>query len=272
MPHVFLSDGAIACLKQVVPLMQKSTELSQHRDALDGLEKELQARKLPCCLFDGHVITGRIIRAPNRIKRNGQFGFFHYNFCSPSCAKTYVETRHNFAPHLLIWFMVYAKRDLGICEDIPSAPAQELIDVYRSDEGVSISDFRRFQDSHRLTERLNHVPINRELWQDEEQVNCTKSFFEVVRDANYLEQRLYQEFKDTGRPIPKAALDAHAVANPEQPADDSEDAVIMHQFQQLYNVNIDGDDNSSEHSAKEDDDTDDLLLEQYAHLRNLKID
>lgn len=162
-----------------------------------------------CCLNDGQPLKDqtRFVKCPNRQKRHGEYGFYDYAFCSPSCIKTYLETRNNFSPQLLVWLTVYAKRELKIMDDIPSAPAPELLAVYRTDgNGVSITTYREFEQSHKLTEKIKHWPINRALWQDEEQKNADQPFFELIRDAQRAEQQLYQEYVKTGKAIPKAAI------------------------------------------------------------------
>lgn len=184
--------------------------LLNNRHKLTALHDAIASKQLiKCCLYDGQPLSDQsvIVRCPNRRNRHGTYGFYDYVFCSLSCVKTYLETCNNFSPHLLVWLTIHAKRDLGILEDFESAPARELLQMYRTDDsGITISSFREFGQSHKFTERIKHLPLNRELWEDEEQQNAQQPFFELIRDKKRVERQLYQEYVDTGKPIPKAAI------------------------------------------------------------------
>ena len=178
---------------------------------LKALQQSVRSNaKIKCCLNDGQPLTDQsmIVRCPNRQKRHGEYGFYDYVFCSLSCAKTYLETRNNFSPQELVWLTIHAKRDLQVMEDIPSAPAPELLAMYRTDdEGIDIDTYRKFEHSHRITAKIKHLPhLNSQLWEDEEQKNAEQPFFELIRDKKRVERQLYQEYVDTNKPIPKAAV------------------------------------------------------------------
>lgn len=206
-------------------LCERSQALQTSENKLDTLDqflfsnlkklKELHQsvhskQKIKCCLNDGQPLSNQslIVRCPNRQKRHGAYGFYDYVFCSLSCVKTYLETRNNFSPQLLVWLTIHAKRDLHIMDDIPSAPAQELLEMYRTDdEGIDIIQYRQFEQSHKLTAKIMHLPhLNSRIWEDEEQKNAEQPFFELIRDKKRLERQLYQEYVDTNKPIPKAAI------------------------------------------------------------------
>jgi len=180
------------------------------QNTISQIANSIQGMKIPFCLNDGHPIypPAKPVFAPNRRKRSGEFGFFPYNFCSVSCAKAFLATRYQYAPILTTWLTLYAKMKLGIQGNIPCAPDQPTINVYRNDDqGITIEDYRRFENSHLFVERMDmHPTINRQVWQDEEQQNSTKSFVEIIRAQNTLAERLFKDFQETGGVIPKTLL------------------------------------------------------------------
>ena len=214
--------------------------LCDNAQKLQDLQKAISSKvPIKCCLNDGQPLTdqSRVFRCPNRQKRHGEYGFYDYAFCSLSCVKTYLETRNNFSPHLIVWLTIYAKRVLGVLDDIPSAPAPELLAMYRTDEGgVSLTTYRQFEKSHKLTEKIKHCALNRALWEDEEQKDAEQPFFELIRSTQRVEQQLYQEYVRTGKPIPKAAIpDANSIEAARQDDEQSRVQALIDHVDHLAN-------------------------------------
>lgn len=161
------------------------------------------------CLNDGYPLDDpdKYFRGPNLKKRDGSFDFFKYNFCSLSCYKCYVERVYQFSPTLLTWTTLFAKRELGITGNIPMAPDPSLLKRNRTDgRGLTIEEYRNFEKSKQYTEILDHLPIDRRPWKAEPQVNAPEPFHEIIREEQLLADKLFKDFKEAGKPIPKTLL------------------------------------------------------------------
>ncbi len=166
------------------------------------------------CLWDGHVFDGDGYSYPNSKKQNGKFGFDEATFCGPSCAKAYVDRVLQASPHLLCWIHLHIHRDLGIEEAVPIAPDPRLLTCNRRDSlGMSITQFRQFGMSHRLTEKINHIPIDLRVWIPEPQVNCTMPFHEVIRSERLVADMLFKDHKAKNLPIPITLLKEAAASD-----------------------------------------------------------
>jgi hypothetical protein len=172
--------------------------------------------KMPRCLFDGHDFEGDGYSYPNAKKQNGKFEFDECTMCSPSCGKGYIDTYLQASPHLLTWLHLHVHRDLGIQDMVPTAPSPRNLACNRRDgKGMTIKQFRQFGFSHRLTEKINHLPIDLRVWVQQPQVDCDLPFHTVVRAERLVADMLFQDFKAKGLPIPITLL-KEAAANEEK--------------------------------------------------------
>lgn len=276
MVYVHLSPKQFVNLSSLLGSLQAAPNTSKQQLAqiieLQTILQAAQTRPLRCCLNDGQPIASNavVVRLPNRQKKNGEYGFFPYVFCSVSCMKTYLETRNNFSPHLLVWLTIHAKRDLKIMEDIPSAPPQELIDVYRADgNGLTIEQYREFENSHKITEKITHLRVDRSIWRDEEQKNNASPFFEVIRGKEFLAERLYQEFVEAKKPVPKVAGETR----PEKPSVPLENNIALPQTQQPV-IAVERAEETEAHETKnnrnENEEDDDWGHELYATFQQFQ--
>jgi len=165
------------------------------------------------CLYHSGYFKGKPFCYPNRKLLTGKFGFDTATFCGPPCAKGYLDVVFQGSPQLMTWLHLYVHRDLGIREPIPTAPNPRLMKKFRNDgKGLSEEEFLQFENSHKLVEKINHIPIDLRVWEQETQTNCEEPFHEVIRKNKIVADMLFKEHVEAGHPIPKTLLNDAANA------------------------------------------------------------
>lgn len=271
MVYVSFSQETLAYLED---LLTKHREDDKQKNALlETTRASILASRtnsVKCCLYDGQPFdteNGVVFRLPNQTKNDG-FGFYDYTFCGIPCMKAYAETRNNLSPHLLIWITVYAKRDLKILEDINTAPAQELLSVYRTDgKGISIEKFREC-NSYKLTEAIHHVSLNRSFWERQEQKNNPQPFFALIREQEYIAQKLYRHFDDRKVPVAKVAGETRPKAKEDTTLfllPPPESSVPLADVSLPENIETKHDENSEQENSNNSDD-EDMTSQLVYHL------
>lgn len=165
---------------------------------------------IACCFNDGMPLDNPdiFVKAPCGRKLDGSFKFFPYKFCNLACALAFVSTQH-FNPHLVVWFMLYAKQTYKITGKIRCAPERSLLNVYRMhQDGINLATFRNSEHSYQLVDRSTNEHIQPTIWKQEEQKNTDVPFHTVIRNQEILAAQLYQDWLDEGKTIPKTLLDA----------------------------------------------------------------
>jgi hypothetical protein len=160
-------------------------------------------------MYDGHDILPPLVpfHFPNRKLFSGAFDFDACNFCGPACAKGYLTWNAQISPMLLTWLHLFVHRDLKITARIPIAPSPRLLACNNKyGQGLTIQQYREFDQSHKLAEVISNLPIDYRVWVAQPQTNAEATFYEVYRDNKILADMLYEDAVATGASIPKTII------------------------------------------------------------------
>lgn len=196
-------------VKDTTNVLQLAKFVFENQSKIKDVYAELN-KPVACCFYDGQPLSDPDVyeKVPCGKNVDGSFRFYPYKFCDFACGLAFLETNHC-APHMIVWLVLYAKRDRGLKCDIKRAPERALLNPYRViPDGIELISFRTFSESHRYVEKQPHLPINPQIWADEEQKNTDVAFAIVIRDQQTLAKKLYKDWQDEGKVIPKTLLDA----------------------------------------------------------------
>ncbi|AEP15107.1 hypothetical protein EOVG_00170 [Emiliania huxleyi virus 88] len=110
-----------------------------HSHELNGRKEWNRPTKI-ACYHCCHQFKTAPIPIPKKYDSYSRQFIVHGNFCSLSCAKTYVLDREASSPHALTLFLKMASEVYGIKECIPTAPPKEALVLFGGN--MSIETFR----------------------------------------------------------------------------------------------------------------------------------